>query len=581
MTQVVLWASVVAGGIGAVRWLRVAQREHYGVGRTSRFARRWWLLDRDNRLLAAAAAVGVVLSGGFWWAPVITAAAVAAGPRGLDVRGRTSKLAWTRRLITLAVAFAVLAAVVVAIGVASGVSAPVLAALLFGLPLWIDATLAVLAPLEAVLARRWVARAKAVLDRVDPVRVAVTGSYGKTTIKGYLRHLLTGTRSVVATPASFNNTAGLCRTVNEHLVAGTEVFVAEMGTFGPGEIAAMTRWVKPSVSILAAIGPVHLERFGSLDRIVSSKAEIFATSRTAILNIDAHGLGAEADRLAASGLRVIRCSTQDSSADVAVLPANADPARPAATDGPAETSGGDPLAVAHGRVVDAPSDEPISAQSHEPGNAVVNEAAVSRRITLFGREIAVGPLGDAAPANVACAVAAASLLGVPDADIAQRLGDLPSPEHRRTTARSERGVAVIDDTYNSNPAGARAALALLANTQAGRRVVVTPGMVELGRSQAPENRLLGIQAVDVADDVLIVGRTNRAALLAGATGWDLATSRKATRGRNARTLFHDRTDDRATVRLMATRDDAVDWVRANLSDGDAVLYENDLPDHYP
>ena len=540
MTWIVLAVSLAAGAVSAVRWLRVAQREHYGVGRTSRFARRWWLLDRDNRLLALAAALGVVLSGGFWWAPLITAAAVAAGPRGLGVRGRTSKLVWTRRLITIAAMFTLLAAIVVAVGVASGVAAPALAVLLFGLPLWVDATLAALAPFEAMLARRWVRSARGVLDRVDPVRVAVTGSYGKTTIKGYLRHLLTGTRSVVATPASFNNTAGLCRTVNEHLVAGTEVFVAEMGTFGPGEIAAMTRWVKPSVSILAAIGPVHLERFGSLDRIVSSKAEIFATSRTAILNIDAHGLAAEADRLAASGLRVIRCSTADLNADITILPADDDEAGPAA-----------------------------------------DEAAVRRRVTVFGREVTVGPLGYAAPANVACAVAAASVLGVPDADIAQRLGDLPSPEHRRTTARSERGVTVIDDTYNSNPAGARAAIAMLASTDAARRVVVTPGMVELGRSQAPENRLLGEQAAQVADDVIVVGRTNRTALLAGATGWDLPTARRSTRGRNARTLFNDRTDDRATVRLMPSRNDAVNWVRTNLSDGDAVLYENDLPDHYP
>lgn len=543
MNQIVLWTSVVAGMISAARWLRVAQREHYGVGRTSRFARRWWLLDRNNRVLALAAAAGVVLSGTFWWAPAITAAAVAVAPQGLDIRGRSSPLAWTRRLATVAISLALLWAVLVGVGLLTGLAEPVVAVLLFGMPLWVDVSLAMLAPLEAVLSRRWVHRAQQRLDEVDPVRVAVTGSYGKTTIKGYLRQLVEGSRAVVATPASFNNTAGICRSVNEHLVPGTEVFIAEMGTFGAGEIAAMTRWVRPSVSILASIGPVHLERFGSLDRIVAAKAEIFATSRTAILNVDAYGLSAEADRLAASGLRVIRCSTQDPSADVTVLPVNA----------------------------------PSSA----PANALVNEAAVTRRITLFGREIAVGPLGGAAPANVACAVAAASVLGVSDADIASRLGDLPTPDHRRTAGRSPGGVMVIDDTYNSNPAGARAALSMLANTDAGRRVVVTPGMVELGRSQAHENRQLGEHAAEIADDVLIVGRTNRIALLGGAAGWDRATARRATRGRGARTLIHDRTDDRATVRCMASREEAVRWVRAHLGAGDAVLYENDLPDHYP
>ena len=538
MNGIVLWTSLAAGAGGAIRWLRVAQREHYGVGRTSRFARRWWLLGWNNRLIVAIAAAGVVLSGTYWWAPSITAAAVAVGPQGLDVRGRTSPLAWTRRLVTVAAMLVVLAAVAVGVGLLSGLGAPILAVLLFGLPLWTDAALAILAPFEAILARRWVHSAQTALDHVDPVRVAVTGSYGKTTIKGYLRHLLAGTRSTVATPASFNNTAGLCRAINERLAPGTEVFIAEMGTFGPGEIAAMTRWVKPSVSILASIGPVHLERFGSLDRIVSSKAEIFATSRIAIINVDAYGLRAEADRLAASGLRVIRCSTTDAAADVTVLASEAPP-----DDGAAEPR--------------------------------------RSRVTVFGREIADRDMGHASAANVACAVAAASVLGVADAAIAARLGELPSPEHRRTVARSDSGVVVIDDTYNSNPAGARAALELLAASGTDRRVVVTPGMVELGRTQAHENRLLGELAAQVADDVLIVGRTNRTALLGGATGWDPKTARSATRGRRARSLIHDRAKGRSTVRCVENREEAVRWVRTNLRDGDAVLYENDLPDHYP
>ncbi len=552
MNQVVLWTSVAAGAVSAGRWLRVAQREHYGIGRTSRFARRWWLLDWPNRVWLAAAAAGVVLSGTYWWAPAITAAAVVIGPQGLDIRGRTSPLAWTRRLATLATTLTLLWLVLVGVGLAAGLAAPVLAVLLFGMPLWVDVSLALLAPFEAVLSRRWVLRAQQRLERIDPVRVAITGSYGKTTIKGYLRQLVEGTRSVVATPASFNNTAGVSRSVNEQLALGTEVFIAEMGTFSVGEIAAMTKWVRPSVSILASIGPVHLERFGSLDRIVAAKAEIFATSRTAILNIDAYGLGAEADRLAASGLRVIRCSTQDAGADVAVL----------RVDGTADVDGEDPTP-------DASFEE------------LVDEATVPRRITVFGREVDTRPLGHAAPGNVACAVAAASVLGVSDEDIARRLADLPTPEHRRTAAHSEGGVMVIDDTYNSNPAGARAALGMLANTEAGRRVVVTPGMVELGRTQAHENRLLGEHAARVADDVLIVGRTNRTALLGGAAGWDSATARRATRGRGARSLVHDRSDARATVRCVADRDEAVRWVRAHLQSGDAVLYENDLPDHYP
>ncbi len=565
---------MLAGALSASRWLRVAQREHYGIGRTSRFARRWWLLNWENRALLGVAVVGVVLSGTYWWAPALVAAAVALGPRGLDLRGRTSPLAWTRRLSTVALALALTWLMLVGAGILVSLGEPVVAVLLFGMPLWVDVLLALLAPFEAVLSRRWVRRAQQRLESVDPVRLAVTGSYGKTTIKGYIRQLVEGSRSVVVTPASYNNTAGICRTVNERLTAGTEVFVAEMGTFGAGEIASMTRWVRPSVSILAAIGPVHLERFGSLERIVAAKAEIFATSRTAILNVDAYGLSAEADRLTASGLRVIRCSAQDPNADVTVLPVlstdvTASAPAPAPEPDPAT---GPATATATG---------PETGAGDYSARATVTESAVNRRVTAFGREIAAGPLGDAAPTNVACAVAAASVLGVSDADIASRLANLPTPEHRRTSARSPAGVIVIDDTYNSNPAGAHAALLMLADTQAARRVVVTPGMVELGRSQFHENSRFGEHAAEVADDVIIVGRTNRAALLAGAAGWDAATARRATRGRSARHLVHERNKARATVRCVDDRDSAVEWVRKHLGDGDAVLYENDLPDHYP
>jgi len=87
-------------------------------------------------------------------------------------------------------------------------------------------------------------------------------------------------------------------------------------------------------------------------------------------------------------------------------------------------------------------------------------------------------------------------------------------------------------------------------------VVVTPGMVELGHRQGSENQGLAEVASETVTDLVIVGRTNRRALERGAS--------------------------RSTVPVaVSTREDAVAWVRAHLSSGDAVLYENDLPDHYP
>jgi UDP-N-acetylmuramoyl-tripeptide--D-alanyl-D-alanine ligase len=163
------------------------------------------------------------------------------------------------------------------------------------------------------------------------------------------------------------------------------------------------------------------------------------------------------------------------------------------------------------------------------------------------------------PANVASAIGVVIALGLDVAAALPRLDTLPVAEHRQEISRSAKGVVVIDNTFSSNPASAAASLALVRRLaeRGARSVVVTPGMVELGPLQAEENREFAIAADDAATDLVVVGQTNRKALMAGAAHRDIR------------------------VHLTPTRERAVDWVRATLTDGDVVLYENDLPDHYP
>jgi UDP-N-acetylmuramoyl-tripeptide--D-alanyl-D-alanine ligase len=160
--------------------------------------------------------------------------------------------------------------------------------------------------------------------------------------------------------------------------------------------------------------------------------------------------------------------------------------------------------------------------------------------------------------NLAVALGIGLALGLSITDLTARVDGLPRAEHRQTVSTSERGFTVIDDTFNSNPAGARSGLRLLTRVAGPRRtVVVTPGMVELGSGQFAENRAFAAEAVAVVDHLIIVGATNRRALLEGS-------------GKG-----------RASVTVVSSREEAVDWVRENLGPGDTVLYENDLPDHYP
>jgi UDP-N-acetylmuramoyl-tripeptide--D-alanyl-D-alanine ligase len=453
--------------------------------------------------VVALAAAGVAFA-----SPLVslaTAAVVIVGPPSLGVRGRTSPLALTRRLRLLAGVWLVLQAVVLVIGILVHRAAPIAALGACAVPLLVDAACAVLSPVERRLMGPYVTTARARLAQVAPVVVAITGSFGKTSTKQHVAHLVAGSRTVVASPASYNNRAGLARAVNEQLAPGTDVFVAEMGTYGKGEIADLCRWCPPAIAVITAIGPVHLERFKTEDAIVAAKSEITVSAHTVVLNVDDPRLAALADQLAAGGsTSVLRCSAIDTIADVTVV------------------------------------------AGHEGASVYAAGAAIGTGIAL--------PTS-VQPTNLACALAVAFALGVPHDVALARIAGLPPVANRLASAPAPSGVWVIDDTFNSNPSGARAALAELARRAVGgRRVVVTPGMVELGPRQFDENRSFAQAAKDVATDLVIVGATNRRALEAG---WSPLPSRR-----------------------VRTRDEAVAWVRATLGQGDAVLYENDLPDHY-
>ena len=321
--------------------------------------------------------------------------------------------------------------------------------------------------------------------------VAITGSYGKTTTKNYVAHLLSGSRRVLASPASFNNRMGLARSVNENLTPGVEVFVAEMGTYGLGEIAELCEWMPPKVAAMVSIGPVHLERFGSLENIAVAKSEILDRAEVGVICVDYTLLATIAADRRARGMRIIEVSAAD---DV---------------------------------------------------------------VSIDGQMVVAVPEG-AFGANLAVALGICVALGIEISQVSGRLGDLPRSEHRQSRSIGAGGFTIIDDTFNSNPDGARSALRALAeDTTFGRIAVITPGMVELGPLQERENEDFAKMAAILADDLVIVGRTNRDALR---------------RGSGSGT---------ASVTVVRSRDEAVDWAKGNLGPGDAVLYENDLPDHYP
>jgi UDP-N-acetylmuramoyl-tripeptide--D-alanyl-D-alanine ligase len=495
--------------IANFRWLRVTQREHYVPGACLIVALRWARKRPPNQVLAPVIGAAALLAltdrppAVAVGAGLLAAAGAAVFPAAMPIVGSEQRMVRTSRLSRLAVTCALLEVPLAAAVLWQGMPAA-LGTLAVLVPVIVDCATLIVRPVEARLARRYQVTAQAKLERIAPRVIAITGSYGKTSTKNHIRDLLAGSFDVVASPASWNNAAGLSRTVNEHIGPDTQVLVAEMGTYGVGEIHEMCSWMKPEIGIITAIGPMHLERMKTLDTVVRAKSELLEGVRVAILNVDDDRLAQVARSVC--GVEVWRCGTH-----------------------------------------------------RQPGLDISLERD-DDIVTVRHRGTAIGTFSSQPElhlANVACALAAAFAIGAPPAEMVARVGQLSASEHRAAQGMSSSGLVVIDDTYNSNPSGARHALELLESAvpESNRRVVVTPGMVELGSCQDEANQGFA-EAVAKADAVLVVvGWTNRRALLAGA--------------RNGEAV---RLPSRAAAR---------EWVRSTLTSGDGVLWENDLPNHYP
>lgn len=497
---------IVLAVVSNLRWWRVAQREHYEPGRVLAIAQLWCQVKPVNLVIFVVAVICVATSWAVNSLLPLAPALMCVWPLGLGIRPSTSRLVFTprlRRVAGVTVAIQVMVLLGTFLMIDNGALWAALLAPLMWLP--VEISLFVLRPVEAKLSQKYVHDAKAKLARVRPDVVAITGSYGKTSTKAYAAHLLSAARTTVASPASFNNLMGLSKAVNDRLTPGTDVFIAEMGTYGPGEIRKLASIFTPRVAAITTIGEAHLERMKNRETIVAAKSEITEGADVVVLNIDVPELDALARKLAGSKT-VVRCSTAAGS----------------------------------------------EARVH------VIETDRQWTLTVDGEQIAQiqAPAGGH-PINLAIAAGIVIGLDVPIAGVAARLGQLPGASNRAEIQVNPDGVTIIDDTYNANPVGAAGAIraAREAVADGGQIFVITPGMIELGSTQVESNRALASAATATPGMTLVVtGLTNRKALISGAGDQYLT--------------FPDRTSATASV---------MPQVRA----GDVVVYENDLPDHYP
>ena len=348
---------------------------------------------------------------------------------------------------------------------------------------------------EVPHADRFIRRARAALAASPCIKTGITGSFGKTSVKHFAAVILSEKYRVIATPASYNTPIGIARAVNEGGL-DCDIFLAEMGARRTGDISELCDMVCPSAGVVTGVTCQHLATFGSPEAIRAEKGELAA--------------------------RVARCVLGRSAADM-----------------------GGPDALVMGRDFDA-EDVALSLEG----------TSFTLRLPAGSLPVSVPLLGRHAAEDVALAAALASSLGLSLSEIAAGIAKIRPVEHR-LQRRDADGVIILDDAYNSNPEGAQNAVEVL-RLAPGKKVVVTPGIVELGQLEEEVNARLGASLAGL-DRVILVGET----LVLDVRNGYLAAG-----------------GDEKKLSVVPTLEAAQQLLAGELVSGDCVLFLNDLPDCY-
>ncbi|MCI5978172.1 MAG: UDP-N-acetylmuramoyl-tripeptide--D-alanyl-D-alanine ligase [Bacteroidales bacterium] len=377
------------------------------------------------------------------------------------------------------------------------------------------AALWLLKPVEKrINAKFYNAAAERLASMPDLRVVGITGSYGKTSTKHYLHRILSEHFDTLMTPGSYNTTLGVVRTINELLKPYNEVFIVEMGAKQTGDIKEICDLVHPRIGIITAVGPQHLQTFHTIENVRDTKFEL-------------------ADALPADGLAVVNNDFEQSAG----------------------------RAVSNTRCMRYGVSNPVGC----------NFTAADIRYSANGTDFTVkGPdgfslklhtnlVGECNISNLIAAVIVALELGVPADKIRYAVSTIQQVEHRLQMRPAGNGVTIIDDAFNSNPTGSRMALDVLASMKDGNRIVITPGMIELGDMQFELNKEFGSHMAECCDYAIIVNEYNAEAILTGLKEAGFPEDR---------------------VFTAATFTEAYAQAMKFATPGSAILIENDLPDTF-
>lgn len=367
----------------------------------------------------------------------------------------------------------------------------------------------ILAPNEKKIQTKFKNEAVEKIKKLNPIVIGITGSYGKTSTKHILGHILSGNLPLLFTPGSVNTEMGVTRIIREKLEANHKYFIVEMGAYFRGSIEKLCNLTNPKHGIITSIGQAHYEHFKNQETIAAAKFELgeCVTKNNGILVVNTSQVKEE------------------------FIPKNIP-------------------------VIKVNGNSNINAKNlRQERDGIyfdfVNESG--------SYEIFAPIYGLHQVPNIVAAIEMALKLGMPINSIISTLRTLPQINHRLEVLKRDNNITIIDDAYNSNERGFESGLELLQVLNNNRRILVTPGMVELGKKHDDTHYMVGKFAGSRLDIAIIVNADRIPTFIKG---------------------IEETSAGKVQIIRMNSFAEAQKWLNENLQSGDAVLLENDLTDIY-
>lgn len=371
-------------------------------------------------------------------------------------------------------------------------------------------------PLEEKINMNFYMEAQEKIKRREDLNVVgITGSFGKTSTKFIVGTILEEKFKVLNTPESYNTPMGLSKVINNSLTDEHEVFIAELGARNIGDIKEVTELVQPKIGVLTSIGPTHIETFKNIDNIMKTKYELIEelpTDGIAVFNYDNEYIRKLADKTFKE--KILYGLEDIENLDI------------------------------YAENIEVSELGSTFTIKDKKGNTIDCTTKLLGRHNIY---------------NILAGVAVAKSLGLSFDEIRSGIEKIEPIPHRLNIINPGTGVIIIDDAFNSNPIGSKAALDVLSQFREGRKIIVTPGMVELGAMEKEANKEFGINIGKVCDYVILVGENRTKPIYEGLMEVNY----------NTENIF-----------IVNTLDEATAYIQKLARPKDIILFENDLPDNY-